>query len=71
MSAKKVIVIGSGLGGLSAGISLAQEGYAVTIHEKNAQIGGKLNVLKARGYSFDLGPSILTLPHIFERLFER
>jgi diapolycopene oxygenase len=71
VSAKNVIVIGSGLGGLSAAISLAQEGYGVTIHEKNAKIGGKLNVLKERGYSFDLGPSILTLPHIFGRLFER
>ena len=71
MKEKRVIVIGAGLGGLSAAISLAQEGYAVTIHEKNARIGGKLNVLKERGYSFDLGPSILTLPHIFGRLFER
>jgi len=71
MNQKNVIVIGSGLGGISAAISLAQEGYKVTIHEKNAQIGGKLNVLKAQGYTFDLGPSILTLPHIFERLFER
>ena len=71
MNAKKVIVIGSGLGGISAAISLAQDGYDVTIHEKNPQIGGKLNVLKAQGYTFDLGPSILTLPHIFERLFER
>jgi diapolycopene oxygenase len=71
MSGKNVIVIGSGLGGISAAISLAQEGYKVTIHEKNPQIGGKLNVLKAEGYTFDLGPSILTLPHIFERLFER
>jgi diapolycopene oxygenase len=68
---KNVIVVGAGLGGLSAAISLAQEGYAVTIHEKNARIGGKLNVLKERGYTFDLGPSILTLPHLFERLFER
>jgi diapolycopene oxygenase len=68
---KNVIVIGAGLGGLSAAISLAQEGYSVTIHEKNAQIGGKLNVLKQNGYTFDLGPSILTLPHVFERLFER
>ena len=71
MNKKKVIVIGSGLGGLSAGISLAQEGYEVVIHEKNDKIGGKLNVLKQQGYTFDLGPSILTLPHIFERLFER
>lgn len=68
---KSVIVIGAGLGGLSAAISLAEQGYAVTIHEKNVKIGGKLNLLKERGYSFDLGPSILTLPHIFERLFER
>ena len=65
MSEKNVIMIGSGLGGISAAISLAQEGYKVTIHEKNPQIGGKLNVLKAEGYTFDLGPSILTLPHIF------
>jgi diapolycopene oxygenase len=71
MSRKQIIVIGAGLGGLSAAISLAQDGYAVTIHEKNARIGGKLNVLKEHGYTFDLGPSILTLPHLFERLFER
>ncbi len=71
MSAKKVCIIGAGLGGLSAAISLRQSGYDVEVFEKNARIGGKLNVLKARGYTFDLGPSILTLPHLFERLFER
>lgn len=68
---KQVVVIGAGLGGLSAAISLAQEGYPVAIYEKNGQVGGKLNVLRAEGYSFDLGPSILTLPHFFEPLFER
>lgn len=68
---KRVAVIGAGLGGISAAISLAQQGYRVEILEKNAQIGGKLNVLKADGYSFDLGPSILTLPQIFQRLFAR
>jgi diapolycopene oxygenase len=68
---KKVLVIGAGLGGLSAAISLTQEGYAVEVFEKNGRIGGKLNVLCAEGYTFDLGPSILTLPHMLERLFER
>ncbi len=68
---KNVAVIGSGLGGLSAAISLRQQGYEVDLYEKNPQIGGKLNLLEAQGYTFDMGPSILTLPHIFERLFER
>lgn len=68
---KKVIVVGGGLGGISAAISLVQDGYDVSVFEKNEKIGGKLNVLKLDGYSFDLGPSILTLPHIFERLFQR
>jgi diapolycopene oxygenase len=68
---KTVAVIGAGLGGISAALSLAQEGYTVDVYEKNGQIGGKLNLLKADGYTFDLGPSILTLPAVFERLFER
>lgn len=68
---KTVAVIGAGLGGLSAAISLAQEGYRVEVFEKNAQIGGKLNVLELEGFRFDLGPSILTLPQHFETLFAR
>ncbi|MBN2491580.1 MAG: NAD(P)-binding protein, partial [Planctomycetes bacterium] len=68
---KKVIVIGGGLGGISAAASLAAEGFEVEVIEKNAHLGGKLNVLEKEGFSFDLGPSILTMPHIFERLFLR
>lgn len=68
---KKIIVIGAGLGGLSAAISLAVKGYSVSIYEKNDKVGGKLNVLKKDGFSFDLGPSILTLPHYFRRLWTR
>ncbi len=67
---KRVLVIGAGLGGLSAGIALRRQGYDVEIFEKNSQIGGKLNVFCRDGYTFDLGPSILTLPHIFDRLLE-
>jgi diapolycopene oxygenase len=68
---RKVIIIGGGLGGLSAAISLASEGFQVELLEKNDKLGGKLNVLEKDGFSFDLGPSILTMPHIFEALFTR
>lgn len=67
---KKVIVVGAGLGGLAAATSLAMKGFQVEIFERNEKIGGKLNVLKEDGFSFDLGPSILTLPHMFRPLFE-
>lgn len=68
---KKVIVVGAGLGGISTALSLSLEGFDVTIYDKNDKVGGKLNVLKSDGYSFDLGPSILTLPYIFSRTFEK
>ena len=66
-----IVVIGAGLGGISAALSLAAEGYEVKVYEKNDHVGGKLNLLKKEGFSFDLGPSILTLPIYFERLFEQ
>ena len=66
-----IVVIGAGLGGLSAAISLATEGFSVDLLEKNDKVGGKLNVLEKDGFSFDLGPSILTMPHIFKALFDR
>ena len=68
---KMVVIIGAGLGGLSAAISLAAEGYRVKVIEKNDHCGGKLNILKEEGFTFDLGPSILTMPYIFERLFAK
>ena len=66
-----IVVIGAGLGGLSAAISLASEGFTVDLLEKNDKVGGKLNILYKDGFAFDLGPSILTMPHIFQALFER
>jgi diapolycopene oxygenase len=68
---KRVVVIGAGLGGISAAISLASKGFAVVVCEKNAHLGGKLNLLETEGFSFDLGPSIIILPHLFRRLWER
>lgn len=68
---KNVIVVGAGLGGLAAAISLKAEGFDVEIVEKNERIGGKLNFTEIDGYGFDLGPSIFTLPQYFESLWER
>lgn len=67
---QRVVVIGAGLGGMSAGIMLARNGFQVTILEKNTHAGGKLNQLQTNGFSFDLGPSIFTLPQCFRPLFE-
>lgn len=64
-----VVVIGSGLGGLAAACTLAARGYAVTVVEKNAWVGGKAAVLEDRGYRFDMGPTILTLPSVLRRIF--
>jgi diapolycopene oxygenase len=67
---KRVVVIGAGLGGMSAAIMLARSGFQVTVLEKNSHVGGKLNQLQTEGFSFDLGPSIFTLPQIFRPIFE-
>lgn len=68
---QKAAIIGGGLGGLSTAISLAHEGFAVSLYEKNEKIGGKLNVFEKEGFSFDLGPSIFTLPQFFRSLFDK
>ena len=64
------VIIGAGLGGMSAAIMLAKEGMKVTVLEKNERLGGKLNLLETQGFRFDLGPSIFTLPQVFRPLFE-
>ena len=68
---KSVVVVGAGLGGLSAAISLRAEGFDVEVIERNERIGGKLNLREIEGFGFDLGPSIFTLPQFFRSLFER
>jgi phytoene desaturase len=67
---KKVIVIGAGLGGLAAAIRLAARGFSVTILEKNANVGGKVNFIEWGGYKFDTGASLLTMRHVLKELFE-
>jgi phytoene desaturase len=66
---RRVVIIGAGLGGLSAAIRLAHAGFSVTILEKNESVGGKMGIRRIGGYSFDTGPSLLTMPFIVRDLF--
>lgn len=66
----QIVVIGAGIGGMSAAIMLAKAGLKVTLLEKNLHLGGKLNRLTTQGFQFDLGPSIFSLPQMFRPLFE-
>lgn len=67
---RSIIIIGAGLGGLAAACRLAKSGFKVTVLEKNDSVGGKVNFLQAKGYKFDTGASLVTMPHVFEELFE-
>jgi phytoene desaturase len=66
---QSVIIIGAGLGGLAAAIRLAARGVGVVVVEKNAQTGGKVNLHRAAGFSFDTGASLLTMRHVLADLF--
>lgn len=65
---KKVLIVGTGLGGLSTGLRLAARGYEVAFVEKATQPGGRLNRLKKDGFTFDVGPSFFSMPYEFEEL---
>lgn len=68
---KKVIVIGSGIAGLSAAAVLAKEGFQVTVIEKNDKPGGRINYFTEKGYKFDMGPSWYWMPDVFESYYSR
>ncbi len=65
----RVVVIGAGVGGLAAAARLAAQGHRVTVHERAATHGGKLGEYRRDGFTFDTGPSLLTLPQVFTDLF--
>ena len=62
-------VIGSGLGGLAAACTLAARGHRVVLFEKNPWLGGKAAQHEAEGFRFDMGPTILTVPSVLQRIF--
>jgi phytoene desaturase len=69
MTAKNVVVIGSGFAGISAATHLANKGYQVTLVEKNATPGGRARKFSAEGFVFDMGPSWYWMPDVFDNYF--
>ncbi len=67
--ADPVIIVGAGLGGLSAAIHLRLAGHEVLILEANERVGGRANIIERDGFTFDTGPSLLNYPWVFENLF--
>jgi phytoene desaturase len=65
-----IIIVGAGIGGLSAAIRLAAQGYHVQVVERQPQIGGKLNSITREGFHFDTGPSLITMPYVLHDLFQ-
>jgi len=66
---KRAVIIGSGFGGLSLGIRLQSLGFDTTIVEKLSGPGGRAFVHRAQGFTFDMGPTVITVPHFIEELF--
>lgn len=66
---QKSIIIGAGIAGIAAAIRLAVKGYQVEVFESNLYPGGKLSQITHKGYRFDAGPSLFTLPEQVEELF--
>jgi len=65
----KAIVIGSGFGGIAAALRLRAKGYAVTLVDRCAALGGRAQVYEREGFRHDAGPTVITAPFLFEELF--
>ena len=67
--AKKVVVIGSGFGGIAAALRLRAKNYEVTLLEKHPDLGGRARVFKKNNFIYDGGPTVITAPYLLEELF--
>ncbi len=68
-AASQAIVIGAGLGGLAAAMRLGAKGYAVTVLDRLDVVGGRGSSITKDRHRFDLGPTIVTVPQVFEKLW--
>ena len=67
---RPVVIVGAGMGGLAAALDLAVAGYPVHVYEQAATVGGKMAQARVGGVDIDVGPTVLTLRHVFDALFD-
>ncbi len=67
---KPVVIVGGGLAGLSAAVTLAARNHKVKLLEASSWLGGKAATLNESGFRFDMGPTILTIPSVLNRIFK-
>lgn len=67
---KTCAIIGAGPAGMASAIRMANKGYQVTVFEANDKAGGKLTQNIEKGYRFDMGPSVFTMPHLVDDLYK-
>ncbi len=69
MKTRSVLVIGAGIGGITAAIHLAKCGLHVTVLEKNSHPGGRCDRISREGHHFDTGPTLFVMPLLYESEF--
>jgi phytoene desaturase len=65
-----IVIVGGGIGGLTAAIRLAKKNYNIVLIEKNEKVGGKMSEVRQDGFRWDTGPSVITMRKVLEELFE-
>jgi phytoene desaturase len=66
----KIIIVGAGPGGLTAGMLLSSKGYDVDIYEKEDKVGGRNGFIESNGFKFDIGPTFLMLKPVLDKIFK-
>jgi phytoene desaturase len=69
MSTKSALIIGAGVGGIATAARLAQQGYDVTVLEKNERPGGRASLIQQDGFTFDTGPSLFLMPETYAETY--
>lgn len=70
MKSPKILIVGAGIGGLTAALELSHQGLDVTVVEKNSVPGGKIRQVDAGSSLIDSGPTVFTMKWVFDQLFD-